>query len=102
MLHERHARALGHIEAEGEVVLVTRLDSNGQQFQVEKESLWLRIAAAAEKQMLSILVQLGLTPKARDAVRPTKAAEEEATGEPTYDEWVRRQGIRIIARSPII
>src|SRR5258708_35915773 len=52
---DRHVRAIDHLQMEGEVCKYTRLDSNGQPHEVEKENLWLKIAVNAEKNMVAIL-----------------------------------------------
>lgn len=77
--HVRHAKAQAKIDEEGEVRIYTRLDSNGQAHDVEKENLWLKIAFAAEKNMVACLDRLGLSPLNRAKVKPTakpKVAEE--------------------------
>jgi P27 family predicted phage terminase small subunit len=73
LLHQRHARATEHLEVEEEICEYTRLDSNGQAHKFMKANLWLKVATDAEGRMLAILVQLGLTPKAKDFVKPTKS-----------------------------
>jgi P27 family predicted phage terminase small subunit len=93
----RHARALEHIRAEGEICAYTRLDSNGQPHEVWKENLWLKVATDAEKLQMSALDRLGLTPLNRGKIKPTKeepkpdAAEaallsREAEQQPVEDE----------------
>jgi P27 family predicted phage terminase small subunit len=76
VLHKRHATATAHLEAEGEICEITKQDKDGEPFTILGQNLWLKIATGAERQMLAILVQLGLTPKAKDAVRPTKSGKE--------------------------
>lgn len=61
--HERHARALEHLENEGEIVSTDR---------GEAQSPWLAIAERSEKSMVSILAQLGLTPATRDKIKVTR------------------------------
>jgi len=73
-LHDRQRHAQAKIDDQGEVCVYTRLDSNGEAHEMEKENIWLGVAERAEKQMLAILVQLGLTPAARMRVRPLKPA----------------------------
>lgn len=77
VLQDRHGRALLHLELEGEVKMYTRLDSNGQPHQFEKENIWHKVAAGAEKQMVAILVQLGLTPKSKDSIKPTRINKDD-------------------------
>jgi P27 family predicted phage terminase small subunit len=72
---DRHARALAKVEEQGEICKYTRLDSNGQPHEVEKENLWLKVAVTAEKNMVAILDRLGLTPHNRAKVKPTKEPE---------------------------
>lgn len=63
--HERHARAVEHLEHEGEIVTTEHGD---------KQSPWLAIAERSEKSMVSILAQLGLTPATRDRIKVTKGS----------------------------
>jgi P27 family predicted phage terminase small subunit len=83
-LHDRQRHAQAKIDVEGEVCIYTRLDSHGEPHDQEKENIWLGVAERAEKQMLTILVQLGLTPAARTRVRPLKAARAPMTAEELY------------------
>jgi P27 family predicted phage terminase small subunit len=76
-LHDRQKHAQAKIDEQGEVCTYTRLDSNGQPHDMVKENIWLAIAERAEKSMLAILVQLGLTPAARARVRPLKPTKQE-------------------------
>jgi phage terminase small subunit len=69
--YERHAKAKAKIEVEGEIRIYTRLDSNGQPHDVEKENLWLKVATGCEKDMVAILDRLGLTPVNRSKAKPT-------------------------------
>jgi P27 family predicted phage terminase small subunit len=79
---DRHARAMQHIRTEGEICTYQRLDSNGQAVDVVKENLWLKVAVDSEKQIVSILDRLGLTPANRGKVKPTeKAKEKDLAGE---------------------
>jgi P27 family predicted phage terminase small subunit len=71
LLYVRHAKALQKIEAEGEVRVYVRLDSNGQPHDQEKPNLWLKIAETAEKNMVACLDRLGLTPHNRAKIKPT-------------------------------
>ena len=72
VLRDRHERAIAHVAAEGEVYAYTRLDSNGGAHDIIKENLWLRVAKDAERQTVSILDRLGLTPYHRSKIKPTK------------------------------
>jgi P27 family predicted phage terminase small subunit len=87
LTHVRHARAIEKLALEGEVRMYTRLDSNGQPHEFEKENLWLQIARDAEKQMIGIFDRLGVTPLNRGKVKPTKAEPKaDAAAMPTRDE----------------
>jgi P27 family predicted phage terminase small subunit len=72
--YDRHQRATEKLRQEGEVVVYTRLDSNGQQVRVEKPNLWLKVAQDAERQMIACLDRLGMSPLNRDKVKPTAGA----------------------------
>jgi P27 family predicted phage terminase small subunit len=95
ILHDRHARALAKIQEEGEVCVYTRLDANGVAHEVEKENLWLRIATNAEKNLVSILDRLGLTPNARTRVKPTPATKPTATVDP-FEEFLATHATPIL------
>lgn len=83
ILRDRHARAIEHLRNEGEVCKYQRLDADGHAVDVVKENLWVKIAANSEKQLVSILDRLGLTPLQRGKVKPTDKAksDEEKAGE---------------------
>jgi P27 family predicted phage terminase small subunit len=72
LTHVRHARAVEKLAEQGEIRMYTRLDSNGQPHEFEKENLWLAVATTAEKQMIGIYDRLGFTPRDRSKVKPTK------------------------------
>jgi P27 family predicted phage terminase small subunit len=74
--HARHARAIEHLEAQGEIVTRTVV-KDGEAYEVEKTNLWLGVATKAEAQMLSILDRLGLTPGSRDKVKVTKGCSDD-------------------------
>lgn len=63
-------RAKAHIAAQGEVCQYERLDSNGQAHTFWKENLWCKIFREAQSTMISCLDRLGLTPRAKDMVKP--------------------------------
>ncbi len=95
---DRHARALAKIEEQGEICKYTRLDSNGQPHEVEKENLWLKVAVTAEKNMVAILDRLGLTPHNRAKVKPTK---EPATAQPDeFAEFMARKSAAGLVMPP--
>jgi P27 family predicted phage terminase small subunit len=70
-LWERWVRALVHLRDEGDICKYNRLDSSGCAVEVERENLHVKVAQNSERQMVTILKQLGLTPKDKDSVRPT-------------------------------
>lgn len=87
VLHDRHRQAQDALQREGLIVNVTRLDSNGQPHDVQKPNMHLRIAENCERQMVAILDALGLTPRARDAVKPTKEPAQVLT----VADWLKAQ-----------
>jgi P27 family predicted phage terminase small subunit len=96
---ERHKRATVALALEGEVKIYTRLDNNGMAHQFEKANLWIKIAEASEKFMLSTLTSLGLTMTSRDRVKQVKpAGEEEEIIPGSIDDLVRRgeMGMRVV------
>jgi P27 family predicted phage terminase small subunit len=68
---ERWVAACEAIRKEGAVKIYSRAGADGHLHEVEKVNLNVGIAKDCERQMLSTLTRLGLTPKDRDAVRPT-------------------------------
>lgn len=76
LLYVRHAKALDKLEAEGEIRVYVRLDSNGQPHDQEKPNLWLKVVETSEKNMVAILDRLGLTPHNRAKVKPTGEPKE--------------------------
>jgi P27 family predicted phage terminase small subunit len=76
-LWERWTAALAKIRDEGIVVAYDHFNKKGDVIQTEKPNLHLAIAKDCEKQMAAILSKLGLTPKDRDAVKPTKPNAKE-------------------------
>lgn len=71
MVWDRHQRQHKKLLEEGEICTYVRLDSNGEAHDQVKVNLRLKIVEQAEKQMVAILDRLGLTPNARDRVKPT-------------------------------
>jgi P27 family predicted phage terminase small subunit len=69
---DRHSRALAHLADEGEIIIATRCDNNGNPHEVQKANGWLEVATTAEKFMRGCLSDLGLNPLQRSKVRPTK------------------------------
>jgi phage terminase small subunit len=71
LLVARHEAAIEKVMAQGLVATYTRLNSNGQEVETEKPNLYLKIAQDCERQLVAVLDRLGLSPRARDAVKPT-------------------------------
>jgi P27 family predicted phage terminase small subunit len=99
-LFDRHQRALAKVLAQGEICTYTRLDSNGAPHEIEKENLHLKVAERAEAKMLSILDRLGLTPIARQKVKPIAAGPEKRQPVPgsvwaENPEWFTDDGVYI-------
>lgn len=69
--YDRHRRNVAELRTEGEITTYFRLDSNGKSVPQVTTNLRLKICTEAEKQMVSVLAALGLTPTARDRARPT-------------------------------
>jgi P27 family predicted phage terminase small subunit len=90
VLFDRHARALTKLAEEGEIRVYVRFDSNGQAHDVEKTNMWLKIAQDAERQMVAILRDLGLTPNARAKVKPTAEAPAQGNVPGSYADLVER------------
>jgi P27 family predicted phage terminase small subunit len=57
------------IREEGTIKIYNRLGSDGVSVEVEKENLHVKIAQNCQRQMVTILRQLGLTPRDRDSVK---------------------------------
>jgi P27 family predicted phage terminase small subunit len=96
LLYDRHAKALEKIEAEGEICVYSRLDSNGREVQCEKQNLWYTVVRDCEKNMVAILDRLGLTPNARAKVKPTAPGKPAA---PTAAEIEEQQFLALLSRS---
>jgi P27 family predicted phage terminase small subunit len=79
ILRDRHAKAIEHVTAEGEICSYTKLDKTGAQFESEQPNLWLKVAQESEKQIVSILDRLGLTPLNRAKVKPAEPAKTSTT-----------------------
>jgi P27 family predicted phage terminase small subunit len=76
---DRRARAQEKLIEQGEVVAYTRIDPNGVAHKIEKANLHLKIASDAERQLVSILDRLGLSPLAGSKIKQTRAASDEKT-----------------------
>jgi P27 family predicted phage terminase small subunit len=71
-VYDRHKRNVAALQTEGEVVTYYRLNNHGESVPQVKENIRLKLVSGCEKQMASILSQLGLTPTAKDRARPVK------------------------------
>lgn len=80
-VYERHKRQVAALKDEGEIVTYFRLDSHGQSVPQVRENLRLKIVSGCEKQMVTILSQLGLTPTSKDRARPVTKSPSEAENE---------------------
>lgn len=80
--YNRAKKANEKLQEQDEICVYTRLDSNGQPTQVEKPNLWLKVAQDSERQMVACLDRLGLSPLARDKVKPTRLSDEEKPVDP--------------------
>jgi len=89
---DRWQRAQKKLLEEGEVVIYTRLNSNGEEVQVEKPNLNLKIAQDSERQLVAILDRLGLTPQNGSKIKQTRAAsDEKAEPEEGTVNWIIAQ-----------
>jgi P27 family predicted phage terminase small subunit len=79
ILRDRHARAIEHINSEGEVCTYTKCDKTGAQFESVQPNMWLKIAQESEKQIVSILDRCGLTPLNRAKVAPAEPPKTQTT-----------------------
>ena len=87
ILYDRHARALAAVETEGLLITETRFGSNGEPSSRRIKNPHLLIAQESERQMCSILRDLGMTVATRDKSKPVgkparrKSPEEIADAE---------------------
>jgi P27 family predicted phage terminase small subunit len=91
ILLDRHERSMDHVLEEGEICTYTRTDSNGAQFEVVKENLWLRCAKDAEKQLVAVLDRLGLTPMNRGKIKPAEPPKEASPEQAAEDALMSRE-----------
>ncbi|HWY20027.1 MAG TPA: P27 family phage terminase small subunit [Candidatus Acidoferrum sp.] len=84
LTHVRHSKAISKLEEEGEIKVYFRLDKHGEQVASERPNLWLDVAQACEKQMISIYDRLGLTPLNRAKVKPTEPPKDATQYHPDY------------------
>jgi len=73
-LYDRHERAKAALATEGEVIKTTRTAKNGDTYEVQARNPWLDVAKDCEGRRVAILDRLGLTPRAKDSVKPGAAA----------------------------
>jgi P27 family predicted phage terminase small subunit len=85
-LFDRHQRALEHLALEGDIVRTNAVSKGGNIYEVMKPNLHLKIAETCETKMAALLVQLGLTPRARTTVKETKAPAKAEETFPTREE----------------
>ena len=71
-VYERHQQNVDLLREEGTLVTYYRLDSHGQSVPQVKTNLRLKVVSDCERQMVSILTALGMTPTAKDRARPTQ------------------------------
>lgn len=76
-LTARYRRAMAKVDAEGEIVMYPRKDTNGQFRDVPARNMWLDIANDCESKLTGILDRLGFTPMNRPKIQPTKSAQTE-------------------------
>jgi P27 family predicted phage terminase small subunit len=69
---DRHARAIAHLQTEGEFIQEETVDKQGNTKILSRLNGWLAVAERSERQMIAIGIQLGLTPAARDKVKATR------------------------------
>jgi P27 family predicted phage terminase small subunit len=90
-VYDRHKRNVAALQEEGEIVTYFRLNNHGEQVPTVKENLRVKLVSGCEKQMASILSQLGLTPTAKDRARPVKpAVDDEEIIPGSIDDLIRR------------
>jgi P27 family predicted phage terminase small subunit len=68
---ERWIAACEKVRTEGAIKVYERAGADGHLHSVEKVNLNVTIVKDCERTILSILAKVGLTPKDRDAVKPT-------------------------------
>jgi P27 family predicted phage terminase small subunit len=89
---DRRARAQAKLLEEGEVTTYTRIDSNGKMHQCEKLNLHLKIVTEAEKQLVSIMDRLGLSPLAGPKIKQTQQTQMEEEAQPGTIAYILKNG----------
>jgi P27 family predicted phage terminase small subunit len=92
-VYERHRKEVAALREEGCVCTYYRLNNHGESVPQVKENLRLKIVSGCEKQMVTILAQLGLTPAAKDRARPVRQTADEEEVIPGSVEDYRRRGL---------
>jgi P27 family predicted phage terminase small subunit len=88
----RWQRAQDALLVQGEICLYERRDSNGAFHKIEKPNLWLKVAEVSEKNLVSILDRLGLTPLAGSKVKQTRPTEKAEEAQPGTVAWMILNG----------
>lgn len=91
VLVDRHESALEKVISQGTVVSYTRLNNHGEEVETEKKNLHLAVAQECERQLVAILDRLGLSPRARDYVRPTAPRKRKPATIPGSVAWQLEQ-----------
>jgi P27 family predicted phage terminase small subunit len=91
VLVSRHEQAQAVVDTEGLIVTYTRLNNHGEEVQTQKPNIALKIAQDCERQLVSILDRLGLTPRHRDSVKPTAPKKRKPVTVPGSVAWELEQ-----------
>jgi P27 family predicted phage terminase small subunit len=92
--HDRHTRNVAALREEGEICTYVRFDANGAAHDVVKANIRLKIVVEAERQMASVLNQLGLTPTAKDRAKITRSSEQTIVPGSMADQMPELVGIK--------
>lgn len=90
-LYDRHTRNASALRNEGEICTYTVLDNNGIAHEQVKTNKRLKICTDCERQMASILNQLGMTPVSKDRAKPTGQVAN-PSAEPGTAAWMILNG----------
>jgi P27 family predicted phage terminase small subunit len=88
---ERQRKAMEDVATRGEIIIVVSTGKDGQPIEREKKNPWLLIAQESEKALAGYLQSLGLTPAARERVKPVKKEETNIPFEPGSIGWILEQ-----------
>jgi P27 family predicted phage terminase small subunit len=83
--------AMADVEKRGPVVMVISRGKNDEEVLREKKNPYLLVAETCEKAMDGYLQSLGLTPRAREHVRPVKKDEQKQPTIPGTAAWLLEQ-----------